>query len=81
MRNTDSPSYVPSRSSNCASFKWGNFGHSKKKKKIWVYIRYIYYMYACIYININVRFPVFKTHVDKYEHIKLKILVLGKTDS
>lgn len=46
MRNTDSLSYVPSRSSNSASFKWGKFGHSKKK--IWIYM--IYILYVCLYI-------------------------------
>lgn len=51
MRNTDSPRYVPSRSSNSASFKWGKFGHSKKRYR-YIYIRYIYYMYAWIYIII-----------------------------
>lgn len=49
MRNTDSPSYVPSRSSNSASFKWGNFGHSKEKKR-YGYISDIYTICMLVYI-------------------------------
>ena len=36
-------------------------------------------VYIYIYINVYVRFPVFKTQVEKYVQIKLKTYVLGGT--